>query len=162
MLLETKSLEFGDFLLDLKEKVLLRNGERLSINPKTYQLLVALIENHGHLVEKEQLMERLWADSFVEDANLAFTVSLLRKTLGDDTQHPRYIETVPRRGYRFIADVRAANENGSAHNRPTSIEQRAASNIEIHLETDGELPGKLPAVFEVAPKALRVRVPLPK
>ncbi len=106
MSLEIKSLEFGDFLLDLRNKELFRNGERLSINPKTYQLLVALIENHGHLVEKERLMELLWADSFVEEANLAFTVSLLRKALGDDAKSPRFIETVPRRGYRFIADVR--------------------------------------------------------
>jgi Tol biopolymer transport system component/DNA-binding winged helix-turn-helix (wHTH) protein len=102
---EIKSLEFGEFLLDLKEKVLLRNGERLPINPKTFQLLVALIEDPGHLVEKERLMGTLWPDSFVEDANLAFTVSLLRKTLGDDAAKPRFIETIPRRGYRFIAPV---------------------------------------------------------
>lgn len=124
MLLNTKSLEFGEFLLDVKEKVLLRDGERISINPKTYHLLVTLIENHGHIVEKEQLMERLWADSFVEDANLAFTVSLLRKTLGDDTQHPRYIETVPRRGYRFIAEVRGKVNQNDASN---SIDQEAAN-----------------------------------
>jgi Tol biopolymer transport system component/DNA-binding winged helix-turn-helix (wHTH) protein len=108
MSLETKSLEFGEFLLDVKEKVLLRNGERLSINPKTFQLLVTLIENRGHLVEKDQLMKSLWADSFVEEANLAFTVSLLRRTLGDDAKSPRFIETVPRHGYRFIAEVRQA------------------------------------------------------
>jgi DNA-binding winged helix-turn-helix (wHTH) protein/Tol biopolymer transport system component len=111
MSLEIKSLEFGDFLLDLRNKELFRNGERLSLNPKTYQLLVALIDNDGHLVEKERLMELLWADSFVEEANLAFTVSLLRKVLGDDAKSPRFIETVPRRGYRFIAEVRRKEED---------------------------------------------------
>lgn len=114
MPLETKSLEFGEFLLDLKEKVLLRNGERLPINPKTFQLLVALLEDPGHLVEKEQLMRTLWPDSFVEEANLAFTVSLLRKSLGDDAAKPRFIETVPRRGYRFIAPV-GEPEGGAEH-----------------------------------------------
>jgi Tol biopolymer transport system component/DNA-binding winged helix-turn-helix (wHTH) protein len=114
MSLETKSLEFGDFLLDLKEKVLLRNGERLAINPKTFQLLAALVEDPGHLVEKERLIQTLWPDSFVEEANLAFTVSLLRKALGENAQDPKFIETVPRRGYRFVGDVRKrANGNGS-------------------------------------------------
>ncbi len=128
MSLEAKSLEFGEFLLDLREKVLLRNGARLPINPKTYQLLLTLIENHGHLVEKGRLMETLWADSFVEDANLAFTVSLLRKTLGDSTQRPRFIETVPRRGYRFIANVRErVNENGSVTSSAASTERKASS-----------------------------------
>ena len=114
MSLETKSLEFGEFVLDLKEKELRRNGERLPVNPKTFQLLVALLEDPGHLVEKEQLMRTLWPDSFVEEANLAFTVSLLRKSLGDDAAKPRFIETVPRRGYRFIAPV-VELENGSEH-----------------------------------------------
>lgn len=112
MSLETQSLEFGEFLLDLKEKTLLRNGERLPINPKTYHLLVALIEEHGHLVEKDVLMKALWPDSFVEEANLAFTVSLLRKTLGDDAHRPRFVETIPRRGYRFIAEVTEASGAG--------------------------------------------------
>jgi Tol biopolymer transport system component/DNA-binding winged helix-turn-helix (wHTH) protein len=127
MSLETQSLEFGEFLLDLKEKVLLRNGERLPINPKTFQLLVTLIEDHGHLVEKDRLMKTLWPDSFVEEANLAFTVSLLRKTLGDNTQNPRYIETVPRRGYRFIAEVReSVDKNGSADGSSNSINRKTA------------------------------------
>lgn len=117
MLLETTTLEFGEFLLDQKEKTLLRNGERLPINPKTFQLLVTLLEERGHLIEKERLMKTLWPDSFVEDANLAFTVSLLRKTLGDDPQNPRFIETVPRRGYRFIGQTvqaKTSSENDRA------------------------------------------------
>ena len=125
MSLEANSLEFGEFLLDLKEKTLLRNGERLPINPKTYQLLVALIEEHGHLVEKDLLMKALWPDSFVEEANLAFTVSLLRKTLGDDAHKPRFIETVPRRGYRFIAEVTETHGN-SAIIPPNTIDEPAA------------------------------------
>lgn len=112
MSLEAKSLEFGDFLLDLEEKVLLRNGERLAVNPKTFQLLTTLLEEPGRLVEKDRLIKTLWPDSFVEEANLAFTVSLLRRALDDNAQAPRFVETIPRRGYRFIADVREIH-NGS-------------------------------------------------
>ena len=106
MLLETHNFEFGEFLLDAKEKVLLRDGKPLSITPKAFQLLFVLLENHGHLVEKDELMKSVWADSFVEEGNITFTIGLLRKLLGDDTKNSRFIETVPKRGYRFIADVR--------------------------------------------------------
>jgi len=106
MLLETHNFEFGEFLLDAKEKVLLRHGKPLSITPKGFQLLLVLVENHGHLVEKDELMKSVWVDSFVEEGNITFTIGLLRKLLGDDTKNSSFIETVPKRGYRFIADVR--------------------------------------------------------
>ncbi|MGD9562934.1 MAG: winged helix-turn-helix domain-containing protein [Pyrinomonadaceae bacterium] len=115
MSLEEKSLEFGEFVLVLKEKELMRNGERLPITPKAFQLLATLVADPGHLFEKERLMETLWPDSFVEEANLAFTVSLLRKTLGDNAQNPRFVETVPRRGYRFVGSIKErVNGNGLA------------------------------------------------
>ncbi len=107
MLLKTHSFKFGEFLLNPKEKILLRGGEPLSITPKAFQLLSVLVENHGHLVEKEDLIKAVWADSFVEEGNLTFTIRLLRKALGDSSQNPRFIETVPKHGYRFIADVRS-------------------------------------------------------
>ena len=104
--MENHNFEFGEFLLDAKEKVLLRDGKPLPITPKVFQLLSVLVENYGHLVEKDELMKSVWTDSFVEEGNIAYTIRLLRKSLGDDSQNPRFIETVPRRGYRFIADVR--------------------------------------------------------
>jgi Tol biopolymer transport system component/DNA-binding winged helix-turn-helix (wHTH) protein len=116
MSLETNDFEFGEFLLDTKEKVLFREGKPVPVTPKTFQLLSALVENHGRLVEKEELMKMVWADSFVEAGNLSFTMRLLRKALGDDTQNPRFIETVPRRGYRFIAEVRVAAKENASHN----------------------------------------------
>ncbi len=106
MLLETHNFEFGEFLLDAREKVLLRDGKPIPITPKAFQLLFLLVEKHGHLVEKNELMKSVWADSFVEEGNITFTIGLLRKLLEDNTKNPRFIETVPRRGYRFIADVR--------------------------------------------------------
>jgi DNA-binding winged helix-turn-helix (wHTH) protein/tetratricopeptide (TPR) repeat protein len=106
MSLEVQKLGFDDFLLDAKEKVLRRDGKPLPITPKAFELLLVLVENHGHLVEKDELMRAVWKDSFVEEGNLAFTVGLLRKALEDNAQKPRLIETVPKRGYRFIAEVR--------------------------------------------------------
>jgi eukaryotic-like serine/threonine-protein kinase len=106
MSLETHSFEFDEFLLDGKEKVLLRDGKPLPITPKAFQLLEILVENHGHLVERNELLNKVWADSFVEEGNLTFTIQLLRKVLGDDKRNPRFIETVPKRGYRFVAKVK--------------------------------------------------------
>src|SRR5215813_699962 len=105
MPLETQSFEFGEFRLEVKEKLLLRDGEPVSLTPKAFQLLLLLVLNHGHLVEKERIMHELWTDSFVEEGNLSYTVRLLRKALGDDKASPRFIETVPKAGYRFVAEV---------------------------------------------------------
>lgn len=105
MLLETNNFKFGRFCLNTKENILLRDGKPVSLTPKALQLLFILVENHGRIVEKKDLMKKIWEDSFVEESNLTFTISLLRKTLNDSKQNPQFIETVPKRGYRFIADV---------------------------------------------------------
>ena len=107
MSLETKVFyEFKNFRLDTAEKVLQRDGKPVSITPKAFHLLEILVKNHGHIVEKKRLLAEIWADSFVEDGNLTFNARMLRKILDDDARHPRFIETVPRRGYRFIHEVR--------------------------------------------------------
>lgn len=106
MWLKRNGFEFGELFLDTNERVLLENGKPVSITPKTFQMLLVLVENHGRIVEKDELMKTVWAGSFVEEGNLTYTMRLLRKALADDPQNPRFIETVPRRGYRFIADVR--------------------------------------------------------
>lgn len=121
MSLETNSFEFGEFRLDAKEKVLLRNGSPVSATPKTLQLLLALVENHGHIVEKNELMKAVWANSFVEEGNLSFTINLLRKILDDDAQKPRFVKTVPRRGYCFIAEVREIFPETKQNLQPVKI-----------------------------------------
>lgn len=105
MSLETKKFEFGEFCLDTDENVLLRGVERVSLTPKTLQLLEVLVRNAGRVVTKEELMGAVWSESFVEESNLTFTVTLLRKALGDNSRSPNFIETIPKRGYRFIAAV---------------------------------------------------------
>jgi DNA-binding winged helix-turn-helix (wHTH) protein len=95
---------FGPFRLDPAERLLLRDGDAVALTPKAFDLLVYLAARPGHLVEKQALMVALWPDAIVEEANLASTVSALRKALDDDGQ--QFIATVPTRGYRFVAPVR--------------------------------------------------------
>ncbi len=103
---ETKqSYEFGRFTLDVEEGRLLRDGQPVPLKPKVLETLQVLVENTGHVMDKEGLMKRLWPDSYVEEANLAVNISQLRKALGDDEKGDGFIETVPKRGYRFAAQV---------------------------------------------------------
>jgi Tol biopolymer transport system component/DNA-binding winged helix-turn-helix (wHTH) protein len=97
---------FGEFTVDGQQKVLLRNGSPLALAPKVFDTLLILVDNSGRIVEKEELMHCLWPDSFVEESNLTFNIQQLRKALGDNARQPQFIETVPRRGYRFIAEVK--------------------------------------------------------
>src|SRR5206468_1853118 len=97
--------QFGPFRLDTGERVLLRDGQVVPLAPKTVETLLALIETGGRIVDKEELLRKVWPDTFVEEVNLAKNISILRKTFGEDSLH-HYIETVPRRGYRFVAEVR--------------------------------------------------------
>lgn len=92
--------------MDVDQKVLLSNGNPLPLAPKVFDTLLILVDNSGRIVEKHELMSRLWPDTFVEDSNLTFNIKQLRKVIGDDARQPRFIETVPRRGYRFIAAVK--------------------------------------------------------
>lgn len=101
-----RSYEFGSFRIDLAERQLLRDGMHVPITPKVFETLVALVEHSGHLVEKEELMKLVWAEAFVEEANLARNVHILRKALGEGHHEHKYIETVPKRGYRFNGEVR--------------------------------------------------------
>jgi DNA-binding winged helix-turn-helix (wHTH) protein/tetratricopeptide (TPR) repeat protein len=102
----THSYEFGPFRLDPNERLLLRDGQSLPLTPKAFEALLLLVENSGRVLGKQELVERLWPETFVEEANLTNNISLLRKALGDSSEEPHYIETVPRRGYRFVAAVK--------------------------------------------------------
>ena len=107
--------EFGPFLLDPSEPPLLRGGKRVHLPVKAFETLVVLVENSGRLVGKDQLFEQLWPDTNVEKGNLDVNISALRKALGDSGGGSQYIETVPRRGYRFTGEVRrvqAGDANG--------------------------------------------------
>ena len=100
------SYEFGPFRLIPSERQLLRDGQPVTLKPKSFDLLVVLVENSGRLIEKEELMKCVWADSFVEEANLSVNMSALRRALGEGPEDNHYVETVPRHGYRFVAEVK--------------------------------------------------------
>ena len=128
--------EFGDFRLETAEQLLLHRGQPISLTPKAFDTLLVLVQSSGHLVEKDELMKRVWADAFVEEANLARNVWALRKTLEDDNGEHRYIETVPKRGYRFIAPVRevASADTG------VLIQRRVRARIVSEEEETSEEP----------------------
>src|SRR5208283_3406251 len=122
--------EFGSFRLNPAERLLLRDQAPVHLPPKAFDALVVLLENRGHLLEKDQLLRKVWPDTFVEESNLAQHISVLRKALQDGEDGPRYIETVPTRGYRFIAEVRELDiaPNTSALSGPMPSQQ---SSLEI-------------------------------
>ena len=103
--------EFGPFQLDPPERLLLCDGQPVSLTPKAFDLLLALVDRSGHLVEKEELLKIVWPGAFVEEGNLAVTISQLRKALNDDRGQHRYIETVSKRGYRFVAEVKRRDDS---------------------------------------------------
>ncbi|MET0624858.1 MAG: winged helix-turn-helix domain-containing protein [Pyrinomonadaceae bacterium] len=105
---------FGEFRLDPAERVLSRGGEAVALTPKAFDTLLALVRNGGRLVEKARLLDEVWPDAFVEEKTLAQNIFLLRKTLGTDPAGEQYIQTVPRHGYRFVADVRVVRREGAA------------------------------------------------
>ncbi len=105
--------EFGSFRIDRRERLLLHDGEPVSLSPKVYDTLLELVRHSGHVVEKEELMRAVWPDTFVEEANLTVNISALRKALGEGDSERPYIETVPRRGYRFVSPVTEVKDDGA-------------------------------------------------
>ncbi|HEX7297315.1 MAG TPA: winged helix-turn-helix domain-containing protein, partial [Pyrinomonadaceae bacterium] len=122
--------EFGPFRLDPGERLLLRADKPIPLTPKAFDLLLVLVKEAGHLLEKEALMKAVWPDSFVEENNLADNISRLRKALNDGENGQRFIETVPKRGYRFVARVKQTNGNAEASTEPTISAEFQPASIE--------------------------------
>src|SRR4051812_36672544 len=99
-----KTYQFGPFCLKLKDHLLSRSDKLIPLTPKAFEVLVCLIERQGHLVRKDELMQEVWGGSFVEEGNVSRTVWMLRNALSDDRNGHKYIQTVPKLGYRFVAD----------------------------------------------------------
>lgn len=100
-----KIYNFGKFRVDARERLLFDGDKTVSLTPKAFDTLFLLIENSGHALSKEEIMQTVWADSFVEENNLAQNISLLRRVLGEGKNGAKFIETVSKRGYRFVASV---------------------------------------------------------
>jgi Tol biopolymer transport system component/DNA-binding winged helix-turn-helix (wHTH) protein len=120
--------EFGPFHLDATRRLLLKEGEPVKLFPKEFDTLLALVESNGELVEKDDLMHRVWQDTIVEDSNLTTNISHLRKILGESRNRHDYIVTVPGRGYRFVAGVRQAFDEVIVRERTTvTIEEEESA-----------------------------------
>jgi len=138
--------EFGSFRLDAAEYVLLHHGQIIPLTPKVFETLVVLVENSGHVVTKNELYKQVWQDAFVEETNLTKNISILRKILSEGDGEKSFIETVPKRGYRFVVPVRRAGteytENGLKSvasettqvdvAQPTSSAEKIFSQIKNH------------------------------
>ena len=141
--LESKIYEFGEFRLEAANLSLFRNSEVVSLAPKACEVLLVLVESDNKIVKKEEILERVWEDTFVEEANLTHHISALRKALCEDKNGKRYIETIPRRGYRFVAPVNT-RENDKTE---ITISERITSRIteQEQIETN-ELPPPTPEI----------------
>jgi DNA-binding winged helix-turn-helix (wHTH) protein/TolB-like protein len=108
---------FGPFRYDWEQRLLFRDGEMVPLAPKVAETLRVLLERHGTVVERAELMRAVWPDTTVEEIGLARNISQLRKALGDESEAGRYIETLPKRGYRFVGDVVMEGPEGGGPSR---------------------------------------------
>lgn len=155
--------EFGEFRVDPEKQLLLRAGRPIAVTPKVFETLLILLRHHHEIVTKDDLMRQLWPDSFVEESNLSQNIFMLRKALGDTPEDRRHIITVPGRGYRFAAEVRAIpqiSENIVVASRTRS--QLVVEQTEMEEESRAALPapfsGRRHWYFYALPAALTVAV----
>jgi DNA-binding winged helix-turn-helix (wHTH) protein len=111
---ESRLYEFDLFCLDASERVLLYDMQEVPMTPKVFETLLLLVENSGHVVGKEELLKTIWPDSIVEESSLSQNIFHLRKALGDGSDGRRFIETIPKRGYKFIAPVKVVTNKPAA------------------------------------------------
>jgi TolB-like protein/DNA-binding winged helix-turn-helix (wHTH) protein/Tfp pilus assembly protein PilF len=145
--------EFGSYRLDAAAGVLTRNGERVALNPKAAETLAVLLRSRGEVVSKEDLMKAVWPDAFVEEANLNVQISALRKALEDSADTPAFVETIPRRGYRFCVEVQEVYEEPAEW----QIQRRTVTRMVTQEEV---LSGE--DVVEVAPHPQTKALPGPR
>lgn len=128
-----ESLQFGDFLLDLTRRRLFLRQDPVPLQPKAFELLAYLAQRRERVVTKEELFAAIWPDTFVQDANLPQTMSVLRRALGESPQDGRFIATVPKRGYQFVAAVRVVLENSEARARAADLCTRGRHQLNKRL-----------------------------
>lgn len=147
-----KLYEFGEFRLDLERNLLLQNEEIVPLTHKALETLAVLVENNGRIVEKDEIIGQVWQDTFVEEGSLTRNISTLRKVLGEEPGSNRYIETIPRRGYRFVAKVNAVSDEfakkeltGSLAENRAEYENSPAQPNGDFIHYNGEVKTNLPA-----------------
>jgi len=139
---------FDSFRVDVNERLLFKDNREVSLTPKVFDTLLVLLENSSHVMTKKELMQQVWPDSFVEENNLAQNISILRKALGKTHEGEDYIQTVPKRGYRFVGAVRATG------GEEESVIVRERTRARIVVERDDEDPVASARVIDVLPTAV--------
>jgi DNA-binding winged helix-turn-helix (wHTH) protein/Tol biopolymer transport system component len=129
--------EFGRFRLDRSERFLFQDGEVVPLSPRLFDTLLVLVENRGHVVQKNDLMQKVWNDVAVEENNLTQSISALRKILGDNLDGPKFIETIPKRGYRFVAPVKEVSEEELRNDRPSVTNLSGGEHLGTGLPAEG-------------------------
>lgn len=137
--------DFGDFRLDTKRRVLLRNGEPIPLTGKNFDLLFVMIRNGGQILEHDELLEKVWTGMFVEPASLKKSVSNLRQILGESPTESLYIKTIPRRGYCFVADVRAVSDDAEL-----AVCRAIETRVEIEEIVENDASPKIETALPVA------------
>ena len=117
----TRFYRFGEYEVDSAKRFLLLNGQRIALTPKAFDVLLALVERHGEIVSKNELLRTVWPDTVVEEISLTRNISVLRKALGEKPDEHNFIVTVPGTGYRFVAAVERADTPASAASKPAPV-----------------------------------------
>jgi len=154
---ENHSYCFKSFRLDVKERRLFHNGVPVSLEPKVFDVLAALVERSGHLVEKDELLHLVWSDSFVEETNVARAVYSLRKVLGEERGGQKFIETVAKKGYRFVAEVNEISEPTVPNS--TNGKQNSANFVETPTIGESQIPTFKPDETVAPPAVMPKRNP---
>jgi len=143
--------EFGAFRLDILNRLLLRDGELVPLKPKVIDTLFVLVQNSGRVLSKDELLNAVWLDSFVEEGNLTQNIYVLRKTLGESNGEVRYIETIPKRGYRFVAPVSELMPDGAELKTDQRTKEEAVHAQSKEKQTEQAQPFEASTFVPAAP-----------
>lgn len=146
-------LEFGAFRVDTAQRLLFRDDQLVPLTPKAFDTLQLLIEADGRIVEKEELLKKIWPDTFVEEGSLARNISILRKVLGESPDDQKCIQTIPKRGYRFVAPVKVSSAIGAA----VVVEEHTRIQAAFDIQTDSGIEGQGTAAENPRQRVLRFR-----
>jgi pimeloyl-ACP methyl ester carboxylesterase/DNA-binding winged helix-turn-helix (wHTH) protein len=140
---------FDDFQVDARERILFKGNREVPLTPKVFDTLLVLLENSSHVLSKKELMQQVWPDSFVEENNLAQNISILRKALGRGNDGEHYIQTVPKRGYRFVANVRS----NAGEEETLTVPERTRTRIVVESTDEASSPElkSIGPVIDVSP-----------
>src|SRR5512144_1671774 len=128
--------QFDGFELDPVRRLLLKHGKPVALKPKVFETLLVLVRNSGRVMDKDELMQRVWPDTVVEEVNLAHNISMLRKALGQKSDENRFIITVPGRGYGFVAEVTETRRSGRVPAPSVPQYELTRSRVIVEEETD--------------------------